>query len=147
MLITAGTPESFNTMTASWGTMGVLWNKPVAICFIRPVRHTFAFANASDIFTLSFFYVADQKILSYCGAHSGRKVDKIAATGLKPLLTNHGGITFEQSRLCFECRKLYSDDLKPDKFFLPDLATRNYPRKDYHRFFIGQIINCYIAAS
>jgi flavin reductase (DIM6/NTAB) family NADH-FMN oxidoreductase RutF len=143
MLITAGTPEKFNTMTASWGTMGVLWDKPVAICFIRPTRHTFSFANAGEFFTLSFFTADHRKILNYCGAHSGRNVDKIAATGLKPLLTENNGITFEQSRLCFECRKLYADDLKPDKFIFPSLETRNYPRKDYHRFFIGEILNCY----
>ena len=33
MLITAGTKEKFNTMTASWGGIGWLWNKPVAFVF------------------------------------------------------------------------------------------------------------------
>ena len=36
MLVTAGTKEKFNTMTASWGGIGWLWNKPVAFVFIRP---------------------------------------------------------------------------------------------------------------
>ena len=30
MLVTAGTAERCNTMTASWGGLGVLWGKPVA---------------------------------------------------------------------------------------------------------------------
>lgn len=38
MLVTAGTKDSFNTMTASWGGIGWLWNKPVAFVFIRPER-------------------------------------------------------------------------------------------------------------
>ena len=40
MLITAGGMDSYNTMTASWGQMGGLWNLPGAICFIRPQRYT-----------------------------------------------------------------------------------------------------------
>jgi flavin reductase (DIM6/NTAB) family NADH-FMN oxidoreductase RutF len=144
MLITAGTPDKFNTMTASWGAMGILWNKPVAVCFIRPTRYTFGFANESDIFTLSFFTEQEQDILSYCGSHSGRNTNKLAGTGLKPVLTSAGGITFQQARLCIECRKIYYDDLKPGQFLLPDIDMQNYPKKDYHRMFIGEITACYL---
>ena len=28
-LVTAGTKENFNTMTISWGGMGIMWNNPV----------------------------------------------------------------------------------------------------------------------
>jgi len=40
MLISVANRETGipNTMTASWGTVGVLWNKPVLTCFIRPQR-------------------------------------------------------------------------------------------------------------
>ena len=36
MLVTAGNKEKLNTMTASWGGIGWLWNRPVAFVFIRP---------------------------------------------------------------------------------------------------------------
>lgn len=49
MLVTAGTPEHFNTMTASWGGIGFLWNKPVAFVFIRPERYTYEFAEKMNI--------------------------------------------------------------------------------------------------
>jgi flavin reductase (DIM6/NTAB) family NADH-FMN oxidoreductase RutF len=143
MLITAGTPGKFNTMTASWGAMGVLWNKPIAICFIRPTRYTFDFANENELFTLSFFTPQERKILNYCGSNSGRNVDKIAKTGLLPLSMKNGGISFEQARLILECRKIYFDDLKPAHFLSPLIDKQNYPNRDYHRFFIGQILNCY----
>jgi flavin reductase (DIM6/NTAB) family NADH-FMN oxidoreductase RutF len=143
MLITAGDTKKFNTMTASWGSIGVLWNKPIAICFIRPTRYTYEFANRSDIFTLSFFPEQHRKILNYCGSKSGRYVDKIEATGLEPLITPNEGITFEQARLCIECRKIYVDDLKPGNFLLPEIDVKNYPKKDYHRIYIGEILNCY----
>lgn len=41
MLVAAGNEEKFNMMTASWGCLGWLWNRPVAIVYIRPERiHT-----------------------------------------------------------------------------------------------------------
>lgn len=143
MLITAGTPDKFNTMTASWGSVGVLWNKPIAICFIRPTRFTFGFANENEIFTLSFFTEKERDILNFCGTKSGKNVDKISQTGLIPLVTEHGSIGYEQSRLCIECRKIYFDDLKPENFLLPGVESKQYPKKDYHRIYIGEIVNCY----
>ena len=32
MLITAGDEKNFNTMTASWGGMGIMWNKEGDYC-------------------------------------------------------------------------------------------------------------------
>ena len=37
MLVSAGDKEKFNMMTASWGGVGVLWNRPVVFAFIRSV--------------------------------------------------------------------------------------------------------------
>jgi flavin reductase (DIM6/NTAB) family NADH-FMN oxidoreductase RutF len=144
LLITCGTPDKFNTMTASWGTIGVLWNKPVAICFIRPTRYTYGFANSNDTFTVSFFTEKEKAILQYCGSNSGKDVNKIEKTGLIPLKTESGAVSFKQSRLIFECRKIYFDDLKPQNFLLPETDKRNYPLKDYHRMFIGEILNVYL---
>ena len=55
MLVTAGNQERFNTMTASWGGIGWLWNKPVAFVFVRPERYTHEFIEANERFTLSFY--------------------------------------------------------------------------------------------
>jgi flavin reductase (DIM6/NTAB) family NADH-FMN oxidoreductase RutF len=144
MLVTAGTPENFNTMTASWGTFGILWNKPVAICFVRPQRYTFGFAEKNEIFTLSFFEDQHKEVLNYCGTHSGKNVDKMAITGLKPLDTPEGGISFEQSRLIIECRKIYADFLKEDNFLRKSVIGQLYSRKDFHKFFIGEITGCFV---
>ena len=45
-LVTAGEPGDFNTMTISWGGMGIMWNRPVAFTFIRPQRYTFGYTAA-----------------------------------------------------------------------------------------------------
>src|SRR3989304_8467029 len=127
MLVTAGVTGNFNTMTASWGTTGILWNKPIAICFIRPHRYTFQFAEQNDFFTLSFFSDQYREILNFCGANSGRDTDKIANTGLIPVETKNGSITFEQASLVLECKKLYADFLRWDNFIATGIIEKNYP--------------------
>lgn len=145
MLITAGNPEKFNTMTASWGTLGILWHLPVAICFIRPQRYTFGFAESSDHYTLNFLEPGNRDILQFCGTRSGRNTDKVGETGLLPLSTSLGNVYFEQCRLVLECRKLYADHIRESEFIIPDLITKNYPRKDFHKFFIGEIVSCLVS--
>ncbi len=144
MLVTAGNINDFNTMTASWGTLGILWNKPVALCFIRPHRYTFQFAEQTPYFSLSFFNDEHRHILDFCGSYSGRDTDKVAATGLIPVRLNAHCVSFEQATLVFECLKLYADFIKPEHFVVTELIRDIYPRKDFHRFFIGEIINCYL---
>jgi flavin reductase (DIM6/NTAB) family NADH-FMN oxidoreductase RutF len=140
MLITAGTLEHYNTMTASWGHMGIIWNLPVAIAWIRPQRYTFGFAEKYSHFTLSFFTEKYRKALQFCGTKSGRDYDKAAETGLTPAATEKGNVFFREARLVMECRKLYSDDLKEENFILKDPANKHYPTKDFHRFYMGEII-------
>jgi flavin reductase (DIM6/NTAB) family NADH-FMN oxidoreductase RutF len=142
MLLTAGQPDNFNTMTASWGTFGILWNKPIAIGFIRPQRHSFEFANSSEYFTLSFFPEKFKSVLKFCGAHSGRDTDKIKETGLTVKSTEKGSIYYSEAHLVFECRKIYIDDIKPENFVDKSLIKEIYPGADFHRMFFGEIINC-----
>ena len=40
-----------------------------------------------------------------------------------------------------ECRKLYSDDLKSENFLVPEIAEKHYPKNDFHRFYMGEIMN------
>lgn len=142
MLITAGTAEKFNTMTASWGAIGVLWHEPIAICFIRPQRYTFQFVENERFFTLSFFSEQYKKALQICGTQSGRNCDKIALSGLTPITTHHQNIGFAEASLIMECEKIYHDDIKPQNM-LSILPESIYPTKDYHRMFFGKILNCY----
>lgn len=143
MLITAGVGASFNTMTASWGTLGVLWNKPVSQCFIRPSRYTYEFIEQNDYYSLCFFDEKYRNALAYCGAHSGRDVDKLVETGLLPITHPSGAVYFEEAELVLICRKLYHEDIKPGNFKLAELEN-NYPQKDYHRMYTGEIIDTLI---
>lgn len=142
MLVTAGTPDHFNTMTASWGGIGFLWNKPVAFVFIRPERYTYEFAENNEYLTLSFLGDENRQIYNICGSKSGRDTDKVQETGLKPLPTPDGNITFEQSRLTLECRKLYSRMLEPKSFIDKQPLEKWYSENNgMHKMYVVEIVN------
>lgn len=141
MLVTAGSLDEFNTMTASWGGFGHLWNKDICWCVIRPQRYTYQFTEKHDLFTLTFFDEEDRDKLRYCGTKSGRDVDKMAETGLIPLPSPNGSVHFQQARLVLECRKIYYQDIDPSAFLDPAIHEE-YPEKDYHRMYIGEVLSC-----
>jgi flavin reductase (DIM6/NTAB) family NADH-FMN oxidoreductase RutF len=144
MLITAGTAENFNTMTASWGGFGILWNKTIATIYIRPQRYTYGFVEKNTSFNLSFFDEEYRDILNFCGSKSGRYHDKVKETRLTPQLTPNGIITFKEAYLSIDCIKLYADNIKHDNFIDRTIVDKVYPTKDFHKFFIGDIIGCYL---
>lgn len=142
MLITADQGERHNTMTASWGGVGILWNKPVATIYVRPQRYTYEFLEQTDRLTLSFFSEEHRKALAFCGSHSGRNCDKAAECGLTPIKLD-GSTAFGEARLVFTCRKLYFSDIDPAHLLDPALDSQNYPEKDYHRMYICEITGTY----
>lgn len=141
MLVTAGTPEKFNMMTASWGGTGILWGEPVAFIFIRPERYTYEFIEKGDELTLSFLGEAHREIHKICGSQSGRDIDKVAASGLKPYVTEEGYIGYEQARLILECKKLYADFIEADNFVDKLLINRWYGEEHggFHKMYILEI--------
>lgn len=144
MLITAGTPEHFNTMTASWGSIGELWFKPVCFCFVRSQRYTYEFMEKHDVFTLSFFDEKFKSQLNFCGSRSGRETDKISECGFTLHAAENGSVFFNEARMVIECRKIYFQDLEPENF-LDESIRHNYPQTDYHRMYIGEICRVLLA--
>ena len=126
MLVTAGNKEKFNTMTASWGGIGWLWNRPVAVVFIRPERYTHDFIECESRLTLSFYKEEFRGILHFCGTKSGRDVDKVKETGLKPVALESGAMTFEQARLTLDCRKLFKSPMAAANFIDKSILEKWY---------------------
>ncbi len=141
MLLTAGGKDAgtYNIMTISWGAVGVLWNKPIAVVFVRPSRHTYGFMEGGHTFTLCAFPSEFKDSLTLCGTSSGRTIDKIKECGFTPVpssLVSTPG--FDEAELILECRKIYYDDIKPAHFLAPYIEG-NYKGHDYHRLYIGEI--------
>lgn len=147
MVLTAGNKENgYNAMTVAWGQLGSLWERgshsnrlPTAICYVRPGRYTKEFMDKEDFFTLSHFGSAHKKALAYLGTHSGRDGDKIKCTGLTPIFAD--GVTyFEEAETVYICHKLYHAPLVPDGFTDKGLIDFNYPERDFHEMYIGEIV-------
>jgi len=141
-LLTAGTLDKFNTMTIGWLTAGIIWGKDVITCYVRPSRYTYEFIQDNDLFTISFYYPQYCNLLSHLGTHSGRDEDKVKTVGFHPIELNHA-VSFEEARMTIICKKIYDqamDETQMQTFGI----ERYYPRGDYHRFYIGEIIKIYV---
>jgi len=138
MLVTAQNDNKVNTMTASWGGFGVLWNKPVSYVFIRPQRYTKEFIDNCDTFSLSFLDQNYRSQLNYLGTVSGRDEDKISKSNLT--LEHYDNTPyFQESKLIIICKKLYSQDFQSERFIDSELDAKIYSNKDYHTMYISEI--------
>ncbi len=146
MLITAGTLKKYNMMTASWGGWGVLWHKNVCFCVVRPGRYTYEFMEQADYFTLSYFDGTHKEKMKFCGANSGRDVDKMRLAGLTPAESTPGCVYFQEARLVIICKKIYFQQIAPENF-LDKHIEDNYPQKDYHRMYVGEVTRCFVKSS
>ncbi len=129
--------EAVNTMTASWGGYGILWNLPVAFLFVRPQRFTFSLLESSDAFSLSFLPEEKRAALLTCGTLSGKNVDKWKASGLTPL-ENEGVPFVGEARTVLFCRKLYAAPFLEEGFINKELL-QNYRTDDFHQMYIAEI--------
>jgi flavin reductase (DIM6/NTAB) family NADH-FMN oxidoreductase RutF len=142
-LLTSGNFQeaNYNTMTVAWGSFGIMWNKPFVQVVVRPTRYTYNFLQDYESFTLCAFPERYRDALKLLGSKSGRDGDKIAETGLTPTSSKVvDAPCFEEAELIIECKKLYWDDIDPLNF-LDKTIQNNYPKKDYHRIYFGEIYN------
>ena len=143
MLISAKKDDVCNTMTASWGGLGVLWSKNVVSVYIRPQRYTNEFVDGSNHFTLSFFDESYKKTLAYLGRVSGRDEDKIAKSELT-LINDENMVAFEEAELIIVCKKIYKQQLMKDCFIDDSISSSVYPDDDFHYLYVGEIEKIYV---
>lgn len=138
LLVTAQKDGEVNTMTASWGALGIMWNRKVAYIFLRPQRYTREFIDSADKLSISVLPDSFRKDLVYLGTVSGRDEEKISKTNLT--LTNYEGVPgFEESRLTLICKKLFVQRLTEDSFIEKDIIDKWYPERDYHLMYVVEI--------
>lgn len=138
MLIAAESGGKANAMTASWGGLGVIWNKNAAYLFIRPQRYTKELIDGSDMLSLSFYDEKFRDKLNYFGSVSGRNEDKIQKSGLTKFYYN-GVPCFEEANIVMICRKLFAQEINPECFIDKNIERENYPNKDYHAMYVVEI--------
>ena len=107
--------------------------------YVRPSRYTKKLLDQEGLFTLSLFDADRKKALGYLGSHSGRYGDKFAVAGLTPVFED-GTIYCKEAKMVFVCRKLYQMPLKEEGFVDRELVDFNYPLRDFHEMYIGEIM-------
>ena len=151
ILLTTKAGEKVNTMTIGWGKIGIEWNRPVFIAYVRETRYTKQMLEENGEFTVNIPYGEfDSKILGYCGTKSGRDTDKIRDLGLTLVdsdVVQVPGIA--QLPLTLECKVIYKQQQDLTKMpqaildrFYPVLDETGF--QDYHIAYYGEIVNAYL---
>lgn len=155
VLITSKAGDKVNSMTISWGMLGIEWGKPVFITVIREGRFTRELLEKNGEFTVNIPLDSSQKkILGFCGSKSGRDTDKLKELGLtleEPESISVPGI--KELPLTLECRIVYRQ--KQDiQAMEPEAVEKFYPQnvdssftgsnRDVHIAYYGEIVNAYI---
>ncbi|MDH6306684.1 flavin reductase (DIM6/NTAB) family NADH-FMN oxidoreductase RutF [Parabacteroides sp. PF5-5] len=148
MLVTAGNKNSHNTMTASWGAIGYIWERPSAFIFIRDTRYTYQFLQREEYFTLSLFTEQYRGALRVCGTKSGRDADKVKEAGLTPIDTPDGLMSFREARMIIECRKMFEQELdyaNLTEYYKDEILEKSYNNETAkHQLFISEITNIWL---
>ena len=138
--------DGVGTMCIAWGHLGSLWEREshanrlsTAAVYVRPSRQTKEFMDKEKLFTLCSFAPEYKKALGYIGSHSGRDGDKITSASLTPVY-EEGTVYFKEAKRVYICRKLYHATLQEEGFVDTGLIDFNYPMKDFHEMYIGEIL-------
>lgn len=146
ILLTTKVGYKVNSMAIGWGTIGIQWEKPVFIAFVRTCRFTHEMLEGNGEFTVNVpVGEFPRKALGLLGSKSGRDMDKIAAAGVtlvEPNVISVPGI--KEFPLTLECRVLYHQ-LQHDNELNDELTQRFYTRETAnHTAFYAEIVDAYI---
>ena len=145
-VITAG--EQPNSMVASWGGVGIMFNKPVTWCFLRANRYTLEKIKETGIYTMCYFPEQHKGDIMAFGTKSGRNTDKMAQTKLTPMTTPEGAPAYKEAKIIIECKLIAAPTVSKDEFYTEEgkefLQGGYDEAKDWHKLVYGEITNIYI---
>lgn len=133
-----------NTMTIGWGTVGVMWGRPVFVVGVRPSRHTYEMIDNDTEFTVSIPLNQKMKAqLGFCGSKSGRDMNKFDECEITAIEAKEVDIPIiKECELHYEC-KVVSKHQLISEYMDNTIVERHYPEGDFHMIFYGEIKACY----
>lgn len=145
-VITAG--EDPNSMVASWGGAGIMFNKPVTWCFLRANRYTLEKIRETGVYTMCYFPEQYKNDIMQFGIKSGINTDKMDKTALTPMDTPAGVPAYKEARVIIECRLIAASTVSKDEFYTEEakefLQGGYDEAKDWHKLVYGEITNIYV---
>ncbi|MBR2061606.1 MAG: flavin reductase [Tidjanibacter sp.] len=148
-VITAGTIPAHNSMIASWGGYGILFNKPASWCFLRANRYTLTKMRETQTYTLCYFPEAYKPEIMPFGTSSGRDSNKMEQTTLTPVATPDGLPAWKEAAVIFECTLSAVTTIDKNDFYTEEGQTFVQEgfddAKDWHKFVFGEITHLWVA--
>jgi len=145
-VITAG--ETPNSMVASWGGVGIMFNKPVTWNFLRANRFTLEKIRETGTYTMCYFPDQYKGDIMQFGMKSGRNTDKMAQTKLTPMMTPDGYPAYAEAKIIIECKLIAASTVSKDEFYTEEAKTFLQEgfddAKDWHKLVYGEITKIYI---
>jgi flavin reductase (DIM6/NTAB) family NADH-FMN oxidoreductase RutF len=142
-VITAGNPSHYNSMIASWGGLGILFDRPATWCFLRSSRYTLELMRREQTYTMSYFDEVYRADIMLFGRKSGRDTDKMKESKLSSVQTPAGNMTYREARLVIECKLVEVTTVSPDDFLTEEgrkfIIDAHAETNDYHKTVIGEI--------
>ncbi|WP_394523457.1 flavin reductase family protein [Lacrimispora sp. JR3] len=155
VLLTTKADGKVNSMTISWGTLGIEWGKPIFTVFVREHRFTKQQLDKNSEFTINIPYGDfDKKILGICGTETGHSVDKIQKLNLTLVDSDEVSVpAIKELPLTLECRVVYKQK-QDEHAILEKYKKECYPQdvdgsfhganRDYHTAYYGEIVKAYL---
>jgi flavin reductase (DIM6/NTAB) family NADH-FMN oxidoreductase RutF len=137
--------DTVNTMTISWGDIGYRWSRPILTVMVRQSRYTHELIDSNSEFTVSIpLDDSLKKALAICGTKSGREMDKFKETGISLKASKYLETPIiADCKLHYECKIVYKQDMDP-ALMKDEVLKGSYSNGDYHTFYYGEIVNCYL---
>lgn len=149
-VITAGTDSLYNSMTASYGGWGQLFELPVTWCFLNASRYTLEFIKKEQTYTMSYFPDKYKEQVLFFGSKSGRASEKMKENVLTSVKTPSGNITYKEARLIIECKLVSVTETNPKDFYTEkgkafvEKGLKDGNGKEYHKLVFGEITNVWV---
>ena len=151
ILLTTKSGDRIDTMTIGWGTLGIQWNRPIFIAYVRESRYTKELLEQTGEFSVNIpIGEVDSRIIRYCGTQSGRDTDKIRDLGLELVASDVVQVPgIRQLPLTLECKVIYSQQQELNRLpqtvidrFYPAVGEEDF--RDGHIAYYGEIVNAYL---
>jgi flavin reductase (DIM6/NTAB) family NADH-FMN oxidoreductase RutF len=142
LLVSQGKDDLPNAMAIGWGTIGIIWRKPIFTVLVRPSRHTYKLIEETGEFTVNIVPPQLKEVVQYCGTVSGRDHNKFKEKQLTPYSSMKVKTPIiKEGILHFECQVVHKNDLVPSELIKP-IVPQFYPKGDFHRLYFGEILVC-----
>jgi flavin reductase (DIM6/NTAB) family NADH-FMN oxidoreductase RutF len=149
VLLTASADGKANTMSISWGSLGIEWNRVLFTTFVRLSRYTYEFLEKNGEFTISIPREGSpKKLIAECGSNSGRDMDKAKTFGFNYVACETVNVpAVKEYPLVLECKVVYKQ-LQDEKAIDANDLEKFYPKtdgkRDIHMAYTAKIAKAYL---